>query len=391
MRQRPSSLFLALPLLLALSGCDSINKAFEYASSEGREKSANAEQKPAHRNGAGQADANQAQAAGQARAADPSVPAEITYAGKDAKPARGGSAGMGAPAATKPFAFEAGKTGNSHCGFDGLSLPSNTKVYAAGAYGGRKLNFQIDESGHEATQIDVAVNEPDAPVVLMLGGYEPTVWTIGWSKRTQILAVLVSGYHRQVVSGLPASTPMLISTYDNKGPCGSFHVSQDEAEKLNPIARRVFERAVDKVYIAQQGRVLIGADAGSWVTDRAAPSPESFRLPNSQLAGPAGLEQAVRMGNLREASQRDADAWIAAQSTRPRDVPTIVGASPRSMDLYNAYVVIRPFRLPAGLYGAHSATFFVPKGVARPTGELGHSTLYDFNTVSCAGTRCNRE
>jgi hypothetical protein len=51
-------------------------------------------------------------------------------------------------------------------------------------------------------------------------------------------------------------------------------------------------------------------------------------------------------------------------------------------------VVLKPFRLPPGLYGAHSATFFVPKGVPRPTGELGHSVLYDFNTLTCAGTFC---
>jgi hypothetical protein len=58
--------------------------------------------------------------------------------------------------------------------------------------------------------------------------------------------------------------------------------------------------------------------------------------------------------------------------------------------MHNAYVVLGPFRLPEGLYGAHSATFFVPKGVPRPTGNLGHSVLYDFNTLTCAGVLCER-
>ena len=58
--------------------------------------------------------------------------------------------------------------------------------------------------------------------------------------------------------------------------------------------------------------------------------------------------------------------------------------------MFRAYVVLKAYALPAGLYGANSATFFVPKGVPRPSGNLGHSTLYDFNTMTCAGIPCGR-
>jgi hypothetical protein len=47
--------------------------------------------------------------------------------------------------------------------------------------------------------------------------------------------------------------------------------------------------------------------------------------------------------------------------------------------------------VPAGLYGANAATFFVPKGVARPSGQLGHSKIYDFNTMTCVGLTCRME
>jgi len=40
----------------------------------------------------------------------------------------------------------------------------------------------------------VAVNQRGTPVVLMLGAYEPTVWNIGWTQGTQIVAVMASGY-----------------------------------------------------------------------------------------------------------------------------------------------------------------------------------------------------
>lgn len=302
-------------------------------------------------------------------------------------------------APTKPFAFVAEAVpAAAACEFDGLQLPPLTKVYAAGAYGGSRQDFQIDQSGHEATRMDVAVNQPDVPVVLMLGAYEPTVWSIGWTRGTQILAVLVSGYHRQLITGLPASVPVRISTYENKGGCGHFYVTAEKAGKLNPIARRVFGRPVDMLYPARDGKVAVGlplAASVALVTDSSAKPASSFRLPNSSLAGPAGLEQGVLDGFLREADSSDGAAWIAAkraQRRAPVDAPPIAGGvlAPRMPEMFRAYVVLKPYTLPAGLYGANSATFFVLKGVPRPTGKLGHSTLYDFNTMSCAGVRCGR-
>jgi hypothetical protein len=231
----------------------------------------------------------------------------------------------------------------------------------------------------------------------MLGSYEPTVWNIGWTPGTRILAVLVSGYHRQVLTGLPARVPVLVSSYDNKGPCGYFYVSPNHAAKLNPVARRVFGRPVDMMYLSRDGMVAVGdplAPDASLVTDRAARAPESFRLPDSQLSGPAGLEQAVRQGFLRPATQADLEAWFAALQTSARrgDVPPIAGGAPRRhLGMIRGYVVLEAYTLPPGMYGANSATFFVPKGVPRPQGSLGHSTMYDFNLLACSGVACGIE
>ena len=304
------------------------------------------------------------------------------------------------PAPTKPFAFAADATqAGSSCEFAGLQLPPSTRVYAAGSYGGKRQDFQIDHSGSEATAMRVAVNQPDAPVVLMLGAYEPTVWSVGWTPGTRILAVLLSGYHRQEITGLPASVPVRTSTYDNRSRCEHFYVAPKNAGKLNPIARSVFGRPVDMLYPAHAGNVVVGTPlpAGmALITDGSARPASAFRLPNTSLAGPAGLEQGVREGFLREADASDGAAWLAARRARqhaPVDVPPIAGGAPtpRMPSMFRAYVVLKAYTLPAGLYGAHSAIFFVPKGVPRPTGELGHSTLYDFNTTSCAGVRCAME
>ena len=283
------------------------------------------------------------------------------------------------------------------CGFSELSLPTDFAVFAAGAYSGRKIQFQIDLSGHEGTQIDVAVNSPNKPVVLMLGAYEPTIWNIGWSKGTKILAVLVSGYHRQAVAGLEKNVPQLNSSYDNRGPCGYFYVTDNNLSALNPMAKRVFGRPVGMVFPAEKGLVVVGEPLQSDTRLLTSPetTPASFYDKNAPITGPAGLEDAVRKGLLRKATAADADAWADAviQNAPQRDVPPVVGKgipkSPRP-PIYNAYVVLKSFTYPAGLYGGNSATFIIPKGISRPDGNPGHSSVYDFNTLKCQGAVCNR-
>jgi uncharacterized membrane protein len=274
-------------------------------------------------------------------------------------------------------------------------LPSDFSVYAAGAYSGKKVSFQIDQSGHSGTQIDVDVNQPGKPIVLMLGAYEPTIWNISLSPETKVLAVLVGGYHRQVIAGLSPRIPSLISTYDNRGPCGYFYVSPDNLVGLNPLARRVFGRPVDAVYPATDGRVVIGAAMPTNSRSSAASgfSPESFRDKSAPLAGEAGLEEAVLKGLLRRATAADAEAWVDAviQNTPQRDIPYVAGQGvprPPKPGMHNAYVVLAAFTYPAGLFGAHSATFLIPKGVPRPQGNPGHSSIYDFNISHCQGPSC---
>ena len=315
---------------------------------------------------------------------------------KAIKPPDTGAAGL------KPFDFDAEAKAQEAvvqkptCGFPELKLPAEFSVFAAGAYSGRKISFQIDQSGHEGTRIDVAVNSPDKPVVLMLGAYEPTIWNIGWSKETRILAVLVGGYHRQAVAGLEKDTPLLVSSYDNKGPCGYFYVTPDNLAPLNPLSKRVFGRPVDMVFPATKGKVVVGKPvlAGVALVTSAETTPESFQDKTAPMAGPAGLEEAVRKGLLRKATAADAEAWSDAvvQNSPQRDLPPVAGQGvpkPPKPPIYNGYVVLKPFTYPSGLYGGNSATFLIPRGVPKPEGNPGHSAVYDFNTLNCQGALCS--
>jgi hypothetical protein len=277
------------------------------------------------------------------------------------------------------------------CAFDGVPMPGNLLVYAAGGYSGRKLGFQIDQSGHEATQFDIAVNSPSRPVALMLGAYEPTVWNIGWSAGTQIVAVIVSGYHRQAVAGLPGSVPVLNSSSDNRGGCVYFHVDRQRNPALNPLAQRLFGKPVDMVFPGDNsGSLVIGEPITSQtrLQTSGAVTPGSFRNTSAPLAGQAGLDEAVRKGLIRRATEADINAWtaaVAAKSDNPPVAGQFKGPPARSslLTIRPSYVVIKNFSYPSGLHGAHAVSFFIPRGVPIPTGEAGHSNVYDFNSLQC--------
>lgn len=281
------------------------------------------------------------------------------------------------------------------CGFSNLKLPKDFAVFAAGAYSGRRLTFQIDQSGHDATQIDVAVNYTAKPVVLLLGAYEPTVWNIGWSQGTTIVAVYASGYHAQAIAGVDKATAKLVSTYENHGPCGYFYINEQGTGVSNALSRSLFGRPIDTVYPAKNGKVVVGdalAPATRLLTSADTP-PESFINKSAPLAGRAGVADAVRKGLLRPATMTDAEAWSDAvfRNNPARDVPPVAGQGiprPPRPSIGEAYVVLGRFTYPAGLYGGNSVTFFIPKGVPKPDGDPGHSAVYDFNTLRCQGPGC---
>lgn len=279
------------------------------------------------------------------------------------------------------------------CKFKGLKLPPDYVVLATGAYSGFKTGFQIDASGHEATQFDVAVNYENLPVVLILGAYEPTIWNIGWSKHTKITAVLVSGHHKQVVAGLDKNVPLLISTNDNKGPCGYFYIDQNSPKNIEIDKKSIllFDKKINMVYPVTDGKVLIGnqlTNSTKLVTSSQT-TPSSYRDMKAPLAGKAGLDEAINNGLLRLATAEDAETWagqILQNSDTSQGTPATEMA-PRSsqkiqkISLKKAYVILGDFTYPAGLWGADSVNFLIPKGVAKPKGNKGHSNVYDFNTL----------
>jgi hypothetical protein len=288
------------------------------------------------------------------------------------------------------------------CKLTNKTWPADLAIYGAGAYGGRKTQLQIDQSGHESTEIDVVVNEPHKPVALILGAYEPTVWNISHTPKTKIVAVVVGGYHRQALLGLDKSVTALASTFDNKGPCGYFYFDKNHIDQLNPLARQLFNKPADTFYPLTDGKVVIGDtnyDPSQLSVVRG--SPELLRDPNTRLAGAAGLQEAVQKGDLRLATDEDIKLWqdeYLKKVPAAADVPVIAGQTtskphvPEFIGLSQTYVVLKEgFTYPAGLYGGNSVTFIIPKGVPLPNGNPGHSPVYNTNTGGCIGPVCRME
>lgn len=292
------------------------------------------------------------------------------------------------------------------CSFPIGKLPAKFVVLATGAYAGKEIDFQIDQSGHQATKVDVVVNYTDGPVVLMLGAYEPTIWNIGWSAKTRIAAVFASGYHRQVLAGIQESVPYFVSTYDNKAGCGSTYITAENPSAFDAMARKLFSRPVEMVYPVSNGTVLMGAPikTGVRLLTSSTNTVGSYHDKNAPLAGQAGIKAAVAKGLLRPATQEDMQAWINAQMEKAEqdmkmnpakaesDPATMKGGAAPSRKYQvpsNSYVVLKSFTFPSGLYGGNLVTFFVPKGTEGPTGNPGHSAVFDFNTNTCTGPLCS--
>lgn len=290
------------------------------------------------------------------------------------------------------------------CNFNEIVFPTNMLIYAAGAYSGKKTNYQIDQSGHAATQFDVIINSPEYPVSLILGAYEPSIWNISFTEGTKIESVYLSGYHKQAIVGLSKHIPIINNSFSDNGKCGYFYVSEDNLKKINPLANSVYGKNVKMVYYVNNGNILIGE-----------PLPKNARLYNSKdnplesiidrskpLAGQAGLEDLLAKGMLRRSTSNDIEKWaklneeayINKLKETNEELPPVANAKKNSFKpqyVINGFVILKKITIPAGLYGGNLATFFLDKGVPYPDGQLGHSTLYDFNTIRCIGVACPHE
>lgn len=304
------------------------------------------------------------------------------------------------------------------CGFENVSMPAGLKVFVAGDRGGytRNRKERVEKHNEPPGRFDVIVNQPGHDVALILGSYDSSLWSIRWTEGTRIHSVVVGGYKKQVVEGVSAETPVLISTHEqgDDRPCGYFYFKRDKLDRANPLARHIYGNPADMFFPPDEnGVVVIGAHnfdstklkggAVDSLDDKSPIDvPQIAGMPKDpadaqNMKGLDALREAVAQGYLRSMSDEDAQQWVdimVKKSGSVLDLPpsadgsdSFAAAMPK-VNRKNSYVILKEFTLPAGLEGAESASFVVPKGVPIPKGDRGHSTIYDMNEPACNGPRC---
>lgn len=280
-----------------------------------------------------------------------------------------------------PAPVEAQKP-DTGCGLSGKTWPKDMVVYAVAGDSGvqRRLGWQIDQSGLAASQKDVFVDSI-RPVALILGSGEPTIWNISLAKRTVLMAVVASGHYRQALAGLPEDTPVMTTSLLNKNPCGyfSFERYPGPVDEAQSFSRKVFGRPIEAAYEADVLTVAIGSKKNAYRLGESSASRrtvESFKDDSAPLAGAMGIDQSVKEGALRAASELDL-----------KDMPGPLRARIAGSHL-KAYVLLKELVLPPGLHGESAAVFVLGHGVPSPKGALGDSALFNPADGSCLG-RCS--
>ena len=263
-------------------------------------------------------------------------------------------------------------------------IPADYELVAGGGYRGKPLGFAIQDEDQEAGSFDVIVNYPGRDVVVLLGAYDPSIWTIRWTTGTRIAGVWVSGYHRHRVTGLLPETPLLLTHNAGSYPtCPNFYISQDDTHGLSDASERILGRVPERAVIADgDGHISFGSAVARTAIERApAQPPSTFRDMNTPLSGDAGLDELVRRGRLKVATDRDVKQWTEFARGRGQLAQAqyaTFGERNLSGNPWRTFVVLAPMTFPSGLNGAHRVTFIVARGVQRPTGNPGHSTILTY-------------
>ena len=202
--------------------------------------------------------------------------------------------------------------------FQGQIFSNDLQVFAGGAYAGKRVNYQVEDSSHQTSEFDVIVNSPDKPVALILGAYDPSVWNIKWTKGTKIEGVLAFGHHKQFVTGLPKDTPILAGnenrSCDLLNNIGSFFdkvTSSAYPKIIDDLSKRVYNKNTTSIYHTENGKLLFGnkiTNNTKLYTSEDTPI-KSFIMKTKPLYGNEGLTELLKKGKIRLLTDLELKKW----------------------------------------------------------------------------------
>lgn len=286
---------------------------------------------------------------------------------------------------------------SGECRFKNLKLPEDFLVYSASGYSAQGIDYQIDKR-NQAGQNDVYINKTPKPLVLILGHNEPTIWNMIVSDKADLRAVVVLGYHKQIVHGLSNKTPVIINTLkDKKLPCGYIRMSGGDGDDnvlIDQLSHNLFSKSVDQHFALEKplSKIVFG-DKEEEQIEQVVPY-EKYRFKGTPMVGKKGLEEALREGKIRKATEEDKQLMLEKAKDKTRQDKSKSRYSRQFLEMANqvyqstsleVYVVQKEFVYPVGL--RDRAVFIVPEGVPGPIGGTGHAKSISFLGFACSNKK----
>ena len=273
------------------------------------------------------------------------------------------------------------------------NLPSDFTVQAVGVYeGGIDTDVQLDSSGHETKSVEVIVNRPGENVVVVLMAYDPVLWQLKRTPTSNVVGVIVGGYHGQAVLGIARSVPLQISTNTGRNDCGRYFYAYKAGRNLlraNDAVKNMTGRDIDHLWSNYTGyRVHIGPPpSNAQLVSSSDYSVEDYTNLPRFPSGQKGIERLIKLGLLRRATSADLDTWVKKASARYKRFNQDLKVR-RPFGPQGSYVVLGKMTFPTGLYGGHAVAFLIPAGIPFPDGKPGHSSVYFLEDGTCRGPFC---
>ncbi|MBF0311393.1 MAG: hypothetical protein HQL56_17910 [Magnetococcales bacterium] len=275
-------------------------------------------------------------------------------------------------------------------------LPKNTEVHLVGNYEGLKPTVrQIPEQSHATRLSEVVVNLPKTPVVLALSAYDPVVWVVRTTPGTEIVGVVLGGYYPQEVLGIESTVPVRKLFFSNAKPggegCGKYfsvYKLNEELDRAASLLETLTGKPLTRFHNTPQNRRFVvgkaeNLDEKSLQFVAPKDGKDYSDLFSSLPPGQEGLLELVRQGKIRPATDEDMQSWIDAASAKLKHLNPDARVKSAMLVKEWTFTVLEGTILPAGLAGALSRSFIIPKGVPVPKGEGGHNRFYDVASGTC--------
>ena len=260
---------------------------------------------------------------------------------------------------------------------------ANEQLAVLGIYGGEGLSTASIVGMDERTATGKVVIEPgDKPLYLVLITYDPMLWQIVGNTKRVLHAVAIGRTRDDMlgvgITGLPRDRVTFLD--ENECKLSFDSTKSARAKEASAIIERVVGRPVTTL-----------AGIHNFFAIKM-PSGTPVQAPPLKQKAPAGVPQDIWTdfvqffpGGL---TSIDAATVVAPEPAQPYDVLPAEAGIIQLMKTgaierlgYGKLRIAKPIRrYPAGLYGAHSVTFVLGKGVPQPGGLPGHSCVLSEET-----------